>query len=207
VADRFWTKVEKGDGPDACWLWTGFAPKYGRIQVDGKSKGAHVVAWELASGDPVPLGMIVCHACDATRCVRNDDSGVHVVNGVEYVRHLFLATNGVNSADMVAKGRQATGERSGSRLHPERLARGDRSGARTHPERLSRGDAHWMRQNPDCMAGDKNPRAVLTWDDVRAIRAAYAEHPYRGFLADMARRYAVSSTQIQYIVRNKSWRE
>jgi len=95
---RFWAKVDKSGGPEACWPWTGSRTSrgYGRLKVGGRNGRvlrAHRVAWELTNG-PIPPGFKVCHACDNPPCVR----------------HLFLDTQAGNLADMVAKGRQAMGE-------------------------------------------------------------------------------------------------
>ncbi len=129
VEDRFWAQVQKSDG---CWLWTGgiFPTGYGWFNVSGKMLRAHRFSWELHFG-PIPDGKIVCHHCDNPACVRPD--------------HLFLGTAQDNKDDCVAKGRQATGDRNGSRIHPERLARGEDHG-----------------------------RAKLTEEDVREIRALLA---------------------------------
>lgn len=75
VADRFWEKVEKGDG---CWLWTGARSRrngYGFFRVsthapDG-SRFAHRVAYELTVG-PIPDGLQIDHLCRNTGCVRPD---------------------------------------------------------------------------------------------------------------------------------------
>lgn len=109
LIERFWAKVERGDG---CWLWGGFRDKngYGQCKVAGHVMRAHRCAWMLAYGAfPLP-GILVCHHCDTPSCVRPD--------------HLFLSTPLGNMRDAVAKGRMATGEGHGTRLHPGSVPRG-----------------------------------------------------------------------------------
>lgn len=109
LEDRFWSKVDKsGD----CWLWTGatMAGGYGKISRGGKGEGvigAHRVAWELASGVSISDGVEILHTCDTPACVRNDASGVYLVNGVALPRHGHLASGprSANVQDMVDKGR------------------------------------------------------------------------------------------------------
>lgn len=103
--DLFWEKVEKRDG--GCWLWIGAGTgarghAYGAFKPEGKSGpryGAHRVSWVWANGRQIPDGMMVCHRCDAPKCVNPD--------------HLFLGTSKQNSEDMVVKKRQASGVRQG----------------------------------------------------------------------------------------------
>jgi len=68
-----------------CWLWTastdGDEDGYGHVGVDGKMRGAHRVAYELAHG-PIPKGMMIDHTCHTPLCVRAE--------------HLRLATNKQN---------------------------------------------------------------------------------------------------------------
>lgn len=94
---RFWGKVELGDG---CWHYQGYLKvgthPYGRFWAQGKKHRAHRVSYVLARG-PIPLGLVVCHACDNPQCVRPD--------------HLWLGTLKENMADMVRKGRHASGAR------------------------------------------------------------------------------------------------
>ena len=112
LADRFWEKVKKTDG---CWLWTGAIRKisgYGAFQVGvRKTVGAHRVAFELTIGRQIPKGVHVLHTCDVRHCVRPD--------------HLWDGTAADNMHDMVKKGRAATGDKNGSRLHPDRRPRGE----------------------------------------------------------------------------------
>lgn len=141
LSDRFYRQCQVADG---CWDWQGAidGKGYGALTFHGRQFRAHQVAWEIATGAPVPDGKIIGHTCDRPICVRHDDTGVYEVAGVLYERHghLWLATVAANSADMVQKGRSLTGDRSPSRIHSGRLARGDQNGARQHPERLLRGE-------------------------------------------------------------------
>jgi hypothetical protein len=98
--DPLWSRVERGDG---CWLWRGaLLPNgYGILRIRARSSSniyAHRLAWELVNGE-IPAGLFVCHRCDVRNCVRPD--------------HLFLGTTTDNMRDMVAKRRQAHGERHG----------------------------------------------------------------------------------------------
>lgn len=92
--DRFWVKVEKTEG---CWEWrgaiSGHGWPYGHIRSEAPVRTmlkAHRVSWELHFG-PIPDGLLVCHHCDNTLCVRPD--------------HLFLGTSKHNTQDMIRKGR------------------------------------------------------------------------------------------------------
>jgi hypothetical protein len=103
LSARFWPKVSKSDG---CWTWTGKTGNgYGQIRIAGKGSGligAHRLSWALHYG-PIPAGLFVCHNCpdgDNPLCVRPE--------------HLFLGTHEQNMADMVAKGRAASGDRNGN---------------------------------------------------------------------------------------------
>lgn len=93
--DRFYKSIRKeGD----CWIWIGYvgADGYGRIGAHRKWRRAHIASYILHCGS-IPDGLWVLHKCDVRACVNPD--------------HLFLGTGLDNVADMVAKNRQAKGER------------------------------------------------------------------------------------------------
>lgn len=124
LAERFWGKVSK-DGPlpafmpelGCCWPWIASLDKagYGQIHTGGRANAAHQVALELALGRPLAEGEWACHTCDYPACVRNDEIGTYVVNGVAYPRfgHLWVGDQSSNIADMAAKGRTAQGTKNG----------------------------------------------------------------------------------------------
>ncbi len=108
---RFWSKVAQSPDAGACWLWTAnhFIGGYGQF---GRSIATHRYAWKLATGREIPKGAVIAHTCDVRACVRNDDVGTYVVEGVEYERHghLFLASTLANARDAMQKGRYRHGE-------------------------------------------------------------------------------------------------
>jgi len=88
VAERFWEKVHKQDGDDACWLWTAalYSNGYGHFTI---SKTEHVLAhrysYLLANGTIDPT-LKVLHSCDDPKCVNPS--------------HLSQGTQQKNMADM-----------------------------------------------------------------------------------------------------------
>lgn len=153
ITDRFWSKVDKsGD----CWLWTG-----GRFGADGypafwdgtRTMRAHRFSYELTNGH-LPDKLFVCHKCDVKLCVRPD--------------HLFSGTTQDNMADMVAKGRQARGDRHGSTLHPDSVARGSKNGfARLTDEQAGNIKARYSRRRITykMLAAEYG----VSWHTIRAI--------------------------------------
>lgn len=67
---RFWSKVDRSGGPDACWLWTGCtqAPGYGRFRVEPRTVYAHRFAYELEHG-AIADGLVIDHLCRTPACV------------------------------------------------------------------------------------------------------------------------------------------
>ena len=97
---------------DDCFLWALRLDRdgYGRTRrEDGSDVGAHVLAWECASGRSVPDGLVVRHTCDTPNCVNSD--------------HLMVGTVAENVADRQRRGRQARGSRNGrSKLDETQVA-------------------------------------------------------------------------------------
>ena len=93
--DRLFRYVRK---TDSCWLWTGakISTGYGLIRIDGSGRLVHRVAWELHTGEPVPLKLCVLHRCDTPLCVNPD--------------HLFVGSRADNVHDMDAKGRRVNNQ-------------------------------------------------------------------------------------------------
>lgn len=205
VVERFWSHVERSE---TCWTWTGYRDKdgYGKFTVERRSRLVHAYAWMLATGEWPALDMSVCHVCDVPFCVRNDDSGVYVVDGIEYERrgHLWLGTTRANQRDKAVKLRSAAGDRNGSRLYPERLMRGERHWAKTNPERVVRGDRHYARQDPSRMKrGEENGRATLTADLVRELRALRASG---GNIAAFAQEHGLGLNAVHKAAVGRTWK-
>lgn len=154
-----------------CWEWVGqrskTSPSYGVFSVESKSRRAHRASYALHVG-PLRRDELVLHQCDTAHCVNPD--------------HLFVGTQADNVADCKAKGRTATGDRNGSRKHPDRLK----------PIRL-----------PDGGRGEGNPRARLTWDKVAEIRAAFAAGTPN---KSLSRKYGLTESGIGSIVHGRTWK-
>lgn len=97
---RFWDKVDKSAGDNACWPWIAckLPSGYGRFRIGGRDgfiTTAHRIAYKLAKGDPG--GLFVLHRCDNPSCCNPN--------------HLLLGSHKDNMADMRAKKRSLVGRR------------------------------------------------------------------------------------------------
>ena len=97
---EFWTRTE--ETASGCRVWTGRVDDkgYGVVSWEGKTWGAHRLAWTLTFGT-VSDGQWVLHHCDNPPCV-NASGGC-----------LYLGDHEQNVADKVDRGRQVDGERHG----------------------------------------------------------------------------------------------
>ena len=106
---------------NGCWEFQGYRDRDGYGQIGAGSPcrmiRAHRVMWEIVFG-PIPDGLDVLHICDNPPCCN--------------WRHLWLGTNADNSADMVAKNRQAKGEKQGSAKLTEEQVYAIRVDSRSH---------------------------------------------------------------------------
>lgn len=180
---RFWSKVCIGS-ENECWNWQANSiGGYGAFKIGGR-KGkdtlAHRIAWVIANKQNIPLGMYVLHSCDKPSCCNP--------------KHLRVGTQADNMQDMLTKGRgnKATGDRSGSRLHPERLARGDRNGSRKYPERL----------RPP--RGEKHGHSKLTESEVLEIKTLYATGEWTQ--KQLGEKFHVKRQSVGDILTGRTWK-
>lgn len=95
--DKFWRRVDRSGGPDACWPWTRARTRnvrgeatYGHLSYQGVHYVAHKLAWILTHG-PIVGDLKVLHRCDNMPCCNP--------------AHLFLGSLSDNMVDRRNKGR------------------------------------------------------------------------------------------------------
>jgi len=185
--EKFWSRVDKSGGPDACWLWTAgtFRGGYGAFKIAGKTLKAHRVSWVLAHGQ-IPYrakypGICVCHNCpqgDQPRCVNP--------------AHLFLGEQLHNIRDMMKKGRA-------------KFLKGEAHYTHTHPELRSYGDKHWSRLHPEKVKrGEHSGNAKLNADQVVEIRSLYASGKASYTLLGIF--FGVSEASIRRVIKRELWK-
>ena len=169
-------KHSKSEPETGCLLWTGalYTNGYGAIRTGRTTRLTHRAAYELWVGE-IPQGLCVLHKCDVRSCISP--------------KHLFLGTNKDNMQDCLNKGRFATGDRHGFRLHPEKMnpARGNKHRSHTHPEKTPRGEQHW--------------HAKLTTEKVLEIRSRTRESQI-----NLAEEFGLARETVNRIINRKSWR-
>lgn len=109
LEERFWSKVDKSGGPDACWPWTDKLLKsgYGKFFVARGQSPAIASRLSLQMTGVDLTGLEARHTCDNPPCVNP--------------AHLEPGTHAQNMADMARRNRQRAIRK--GELHPEaRLA-------------------------------------------------------------------------------------
>jgi hypothetical protein len=103
--ERFWSRVDRSGGPEACWFWVSSTTRGNgfnrRLRVLGSSYGiftlanglqcsAHRLSYIMAKG-PIPEGLYILHECDVPACVNP--------------AHLKAGTQSENISDAWKRGR------------------------------------------------------------------------------------------------------
>lgn len=204
---RFWSRVDRSGGPNACHIWLAGRSErgYGTVTFRGKRFIAHRVAYFLTFGEwPEPFGL---HDCDTPLCC----NPAHVIPG----------TQAENMADKAAKGRAPSGDEHWARRTPERVLRGedhwskqtpdhmnryatgDRHGSKTHPGCYPSGDRHYSHTRPELVArGERARSAKLTESIVRDIRSEYDAGATMQAIAD---RHNISLSSAYRVIRRVTW--
>jgi len=70
VERKFWNRVSFGQGPGACWAWTGARSDsgYGNFYANGRVQSSHRFSYEFLVG-PIPDGLCIDHLCRNPNCV------------------------------------------------------------------------------------------------------------------------------------------
>ena len=145
---RLWNRVDKSDGPGACWPWTGKSKVRGYpvMRFNGKQRRVARIILEL-DGRPAGTNQLACHTCDNPPCCNP--------------AHLYPGSPADNVDD-----------------------------------RQKRERFRWA-------VGEERRNTKLTTTQVLEIRSA---HQSGESYESLARRFGVTSGNIRWIVKKKSWK-
>lgn len=180
--DRFWAKVDISAGADACWPWLACTFQgYGRFQHAHRAHAAHRIAYGLTY-EPISKGLNGCHKCDNPICCNPS--------------HIFIGTQADNIADRHSKGRDAKGDRNGSRTRPDRVPRGENHPRRKNPELFNP-------PPPPNWHGEEVGTSILTNDqviEIRRLRSSGYRHK------EIAAMFGVSWHTVKSVANRNSWK-
>jgi hypothetical protein len=185
TVDRFWAKVDRSGGPEACWPWTAYQQPtgYGRFGIGRKVFSANRIAYKMATGND-PMQSLVCHRCDNPPCCNPT--------------HLFLGNHTDNGRDAASKGLLSVPHK------PSELLCGENHWSKRYPERVQTGDNHWTRRLKGRVKTCENShKAKLTNSQVLEIRARAGHRNY----AELAREFNVTKGNVWAIVNGRSFKE
>ncbi len=177
---RFRSRVDKtpGQGPTGeCWPFKGpfTAQGYGRFGIGSRFEiRSNRLAYYLGTGID-PGDNEVLHSCDWEPCCRDE--------------HLSAGSRLDNAREAVARGRYPTGDRNGSRKHPESLLRGDDHPARKFGVKTK---------------GELNGFSKLTTEQVLEIRRRFDGG---GICCnDLARELGMPKQTVYGIITRRAWK-
>jgi len=186
-----------------CWDWPSGTDQngYGQLSLRGRTYKAHALSYEVHHGPTNSLHVL--HSYDRPICVQP--------------AHLHLGTNSDNVAEMVERGRHATGERVGSAKLTEADVLWIRQSDLTLTALAEMFDVHlsaislilqgknWhhlpgIQEGRGSAKGERNAHAKLTETNIRWIRA---QNGLKG--KEMAKILGVSQATISMIRSGKIW--
>lgn len=201
---KFWSRVDKSGGPDACWPWMAGRSNqnYGVFKAGSNNRVCSRIAWTLCNRE-LREGELVRHSCDNPPCCNP--------------AHLLVGSDRDNINDMMSRNRQAKGERNGWARLTERDILGIREASGLLREIASKfgipiSDASKIRRGQawahvggkrtlvGVQKGEERPMAKLTENQVREIRSAVGSH------SEIAAKFGVNRRHIGRIKAGITWR-